>query len=138
MQHDKPVRNPLDSSMGRFKDECRSINKTALAAWSFGLKVERCLDGFIVSKMSRASSVPVLPLFSHPFSAKETFCYLSGFRTAAEVRNTDSCRWDIEDGAELHNLYQTGCGYYREDRLLKYLDYKFCPCCGRPIILPKP
>ena len=124
------------------KAECRSANNSALANWSFGLKVERSGDGFILSQLFRSCRngfwPPKLPLFSMPFSAKETFCYISGFRTAAEVRNADPCQWEIEDGAELHNLYQTGCGFFREDRLPKYLDYKFCPCCGRPAILPKP
>lgn len=69
------------------KDACHIANIGVLKNWSFGLKVERYGDGFMLYRLFRRASNGQQAFFASPMAAKETHCFIQGFLEAAVLAN---------------------------------------------------
>jgi len=72
----------------RLLDDCLFANQSVLKNWSFGLKVERYGNGFMLFKLFRRAGNGTTPLFTNPMSARETYRYIQGFIVAAALANS--------------------------------------------------
>jgi len=69
------------------KDACWLANQGVLKNWSFGLRVERHGNGFMLYKLFRNAGDGMCPLFVDQMSAKETYRYIQWFIAAVVLAN---------------------------------------------------